>query len=169
MARTTTGRLYELFKIVKQQAIESNFPIGEIAPNLKMTNAKSFWGRCDKTLKNGKPIFEIEISQQLLYAEEIEILTTLMHEVLHTCDGCDNHGEKWKHYAAIANKKYGYHIQTKTSSDTKYKDATYLPKASYCVQCKKCGKNYEFQRKAKIVLYPELYRCKCGGNLIRIK
>lgn len=42
--------------------------------------------------------------------EEKIIQMTIVHELLHTCEGCFNHGAKWKYYAEVMNNKYGYQI-----------------------------------------------------------
>ena len=87
----------------------------------------------------------------------------LAHEVLHTCRGCRNHGERWKGYAAKMNARWGYHI-----SRTGTWEAMGLPEqkpARYVLVCTRCGTEFVRARASSVVLHPERYRCRCGGQL----
>ena len=93
------------------------------------------------------------------------VLETLAHEVLHTCWGCKNHGERWKGYAQRMNAAYGYHI-----SRTNTWEALGLPdpkKVNHLVVCRRCGREFKRSRASSLVLHPERYRCRCGGTLER--
>ena len=69
---------------------------------------RSTWGICRKKVINGKEIFLIEINPRLLKEESSlsSIKDTVMHEVLHTVNGCHNHSKNWKNYACLINMKY---------------------------------------------------------------
>ncbi len=114
--------------------------------------------------------YTIEISQALLEDEKEGLLTeTLMHELLHTCKGCRNHGEKWKEYARRVNEAYGYNIARTVDTGEKI---TQLRKESikYILVCEGCGLKIERSRMSKAVKSPWRYRCgKCGGKLKRVK
>lgn len=73
------------------------------------TRAKSRLGQARK--RNGE--YSINISADILHDKyPLEFLkNTVIHELLHTCKGCMNHGEKWKAYAEKVNAKYGYNIE----------------------------------------------------------
>lgn len=94
----------------KQMAAESNIQIGKIYDIKINTRAKKRWGLCSY-FSDG---FIIEISSSLLQdnVSENALIDTLMHEVLHTVDGCMNHGKKWKECAKIINSRYGLNIKT---------------------------------------------------------
>ena len=67
------------------------------------TRAKRRLGQCKKA---GLGLFDINISEALLN-DDIDdqiSLDTIMHELLHTVQGCFNHGEKWKSYAKYINQ-----------------------------------------------------------------
>ena len=68
---------------------------------------KRRFGCC--STKGGKHI--IEISEFLLKGRPEKVREVIAHEVLHTCKGCRDHGEKWKAYAKKMNKAYGYNIK----------------------------------------------------------
>ena len=109
--------------------------------------------------------YVIELSERLLEAEERACMQTLAHEVLHTCRGCRNHGERWKGYAARMNARWGYHI-----SRTGTWEAMGLPEqkpARYVLVCTRCGAEFVRARASSVVLHPERYRCRCGGVLRR--
>lgn len=84
------------------------------------TRAKSRWGLCKK-LNDGTG-FEIQIAHILLVSDDVSekaCKTTIIHEILHTCEGCKGHTGLWKQYAAIMNEKYGYNIKRTTSGAEK--------------------------------------------------
>lgn len=137
----------------------SNFIEPEVLVNRR---AKSRFGSCKKTAGG----FTIEISEFMLETDRQRIKSILAHEVLHTCRGCQNHGKKWKLYAAAMNKAYGYDITTTTSyekmgveNQKQEKDYKYL------IVCQSCGNKIYRQRKSKLITHPSHYRCKCGGRL----
>ena len=148
-------------------AIEANIEIGIIS-NIKINSrAKSRWGLCRK-LANGT--FSIEISDQLLQdnVEKSALADTVMHEILHTVDGCMNHGKKWKECAETINKIYGMNIKRCTSAEEKRIEIN--NDYNYIIQCPKCGYQWKYIRFVKCVEHPERY--KHGGcsneSLIRI-
>lgn len=173
MPKTSKPRLHELFKLAQQQAKDTNIPIGDIAPNLIIKeNVSSFWGKCQSKKVNGKLVYNIFISDSLLFAEEKEIMETILHELVHTCPECMNHGPKWKAYANRLNRKYGYNIKRESTSEEKNIDEETIKAHTnykYEMQCQKCLNVIKLARKTKFVEHPELYRCKCGGSFKRIK
>jgi len=94
----------ECLEEVKETGVE----VGKISKFLINTRAKR-WGICKR--ENGE--FEIEISDALLDDSTpiISLKSTIIHEILHTCQGCQNHGSKWKSLANKMNSKYGYNIK----------------------------------------------------------
>lgn len=130
--------------------------------------AKSRFGCCRKMNKGiGRHYFEIEISARLAEVEDQKIKEVIAHELLHTCRGCQNHGQQWKSHAQRANQKLGYNITTTTRYE--YFDLS-KPKMSeinkYKIVCQNCGTTTYRKRQCKLVKYPQNYRCiKCGGTL----
>ncbi|MBR3756177.1 MAG: sprT domain-containing protein, partial [Firmicutes bacterium] len=94
------------------------------------------------------------------------------HELLHTCPGCLNHGPKWKAYAGIVQQRCGYQI-VRTGGDKDKAPAIEAARQKkregyqikYLLVCTKCGQEFPRFRKSNLVLYPEKYRCKCGGTI----
>lgn len=138
------------------------------------TRAKKRWGQCcPPKQRNGA--FAINISKRLLM-DDVELKSledTVLHELLHTCEGCLNHGPKWKMYAAKVNRTYGYNIKRCTSSQEKgiVPDPVVAREdMKYLVRCKSCGRLVGRQRKTHFVEHCECWRCGvCGGNFERIR
>ncbi len=129
------------------------------------TRAKSRWGLCRK-LKDGSG-YEIQIAHILLSSDDVSekaCKTTIVHEILHTCDGCKGHTGRWKRYAMIMNTKYGYNIKRTTSNEEKGLSEQYVAtKYKYICKCKSCGSQFGRTKKSKFIQYSEFYSCgKCG-------
>ncbi|MCK9477829.1 MAG: SprT-like domain-containing protein [Candidatus Muirbacterium halophilum] len=103
----------------------------------------------------------------LLFKSEKELKNTLIHECLHTCPNCMNHGKTWKKYAEKINSNLNYNIKRCTDVNELEKSLKeeIIKRQKYCVECCNCGQKSFFMRKCKSVNYPNLYKCKCGGEL----
>lgn len=133
------------------------------------TRAKRRWGQC-RAIPGG---FSININADLLdERNSVEGLeNTIIHELLHSCKGCMNHGEKWKALAQKVKLAYGYEIKRCNSSSEKGVEIKHQSEITYKyeIQCKKCGKIIRRQRRSRFVENPELWRCGCcGGEFQRI-
>ena len=133
------------------------------------TRAKQRWGLCRHTPNE----HIIEINKILLDENNDEqgLKDTIIHELLHTCKGCNNHGTKWKQLAETVNRTYGYNIQRTSTAEEKgvvndtYK---YHPMATkYLVKCNHCHQTVAKRtRRCGVVEHPENYWCgNCGGSL----
>lgn len=134
-----------------------------ISPEIKINSrAKKRLGCC--IFKDS--VNYIEVSAVFMDKEHSDLLEeTIAHELLHTCKGCKNHGERWKYYASVLNSTYGYNI--KRTVDFKDKAIT-QPPVNYIIVCQSCGIQISRAKMSKLVKYPHRYRCKCGGRLKRI-
>jgi len=100
---------------------------GKVAKWSINTRAKSRWGQCKQV---GNSVFEINISQQLLQDNITDqaVKDTILHELLHTIDGCMGHKGKWKELAAKVNKELPqYKIKRTTGSVEKGIEPEYEP------------------------------------------
>ncbi len=90
------------------------------------------------------------------------IKNTVMHEILHTVAGCQNHSRTWKYYAELINEKNPqYNIKRITSREEKGLEKREL-KYNYFYKCKKCGQLVKRQRKTE---FTKKYICGiCGGR-----
>lgn len=154
--------LKKLMKECLAECDKANIPYGDIVDVVINTRAKKRWGRCSK-----KPYgFVIEVNQQLLDDKitDVSTKTTIIHEIIHTCPGCMNHGEKWKKWADVMNKKYGYNITRTTSAEDKGIERT-IEDYKYTITCAKCGCTSYYMRKSRVVEHITSggKRCRCGA------
>ena len=115
---------------------------------------------------------EIAITDRLLDDRlPVKMLeNTIIHELIHTCDGCYNHGNKFQAYAKKVNRELGYNISTYVSKEESIvMDAIYKPKERrYEVICPTCEHVFSYKVRGKVYQHPELYICKaCGTRLVR--
>ena len=124
------------------------------------------WGVC-KT-KKGSGIFEIGISKCLLGddVDEQQTKNTIIHELLHTVDGCQDHTGRWKVLAEYINRRLPEYCVKRTSSeDEKGVERSH----KYKIECTKCHTGIYRDRMSNAVKFPEKYKCaKCGGMLRRV-
>jgi predicted SprT family Zn-dependent metalloprotease len=157
---------------LKEEAIkiceDAKIPIDKTSKIKINTRAKKRYGLCSK--KNG--MYTIEISKFLFESTDEKIMQTILHEYLHTCKNCLNHGKQWKQYADILNKKHGYKISRTNSrtemglEDLNTSDFKYILRCSN-PSCNVCVKRMKL---TKTIKYYNSYRCgKCGSKLVREK
>lgn len=136
----------------------------EIQPQVAVnTRAQRRLGCC--VGKDGQ--FTIEVSVRVLGNPQL-LQTTLLHELLHTCYGCQNHGKRWKAYAQKVGVVFGVEIQRTVEVEGQSPPLRQDP-VKYLLQCQSCGQVIPRRRLSKAVKYPSRYRCPCGGKLKRIQ
>lgn len=100
------------------------------------TRAKNILGFCKKISDKN---YQISINLNFLRcANPATIHDTIMHEVIHSIDGCMNHGRNFKKISEDVNQKLGYHISRTTTDNTYY--ANFLNNKQYIIYCKGCNK-----------------------------
>jgi predicted SprT family Zn-dependent metalloprotease len=98
-------------------------------------------------------------------------INTIIHELLHTVQGCMNHGENWKREANKVNRVYGYNIKRCSSAEEKgVEPIENIPQAiKYQFKCKDCGKVYSRTRASRFTKNWQRYRCGCcGGQFTKV-
>lgn len=162
----TQERLDELLRETTREAQELNIPVPvTIADKIKINSRPKKRFGCCRRSEHG---YEIEVSAFILVCEESKIKNVIAHEVLHTCEGCYDHGNQWKEYAQRMNRAYGYQIK-RTSSfaemGLKEDGERRRPEYKYIIKCQNCGKEYPRQRFTRVMKQINKYRCNCGGRL----
>lgn len=105
----------------------------------------------------------IKIRPHMLLATEHELVTILIHEILHTVPGINGHDTGWK---SLARKfdKHGFDIQRCMTIVLEVEDET-VKKVKYILRCKNCGNEYKYFRKNKFVNnYKKCYCRSCGRS-----
>lgn len=156
-----------IFAIECMDELDSiGIPYGKVLDFSVNTRAKKRWGQCKKVFGG----FTININV-LLLDEQNDVnglKSTIIHELLHTCDGCFNHGEQWKRYAAKVYRELGYDIQRTNSAEEKgvitEPETERTPK--YQIVCNSCGHIWERYKMCKAIKRIENFRCGyCNGRL----
>lgn len=145
-----------------EQVTSTGIEPGKINPVVGInTRAKSRFGKCSK-VPYREYDYEIEINALLLEADKKKAMNTIVHEVLHTCKDCMNHGPRWKRYADIMNHKFDYDISRTNSYEQL---GIERPKPRYTIVCQDCGNTFIRYKKSKLINQIQNYRCGCGGRL----
>ena len=163
--------MYDLNSVVENCLLkcdESNVQYGEIKRVDVFNESRRYIGLCTR-LDSGA--YKIQISS-LLLNENIPIIKLeeiILHEILHTCKNCFNHGKEWKKQAEKLNNKYNYHISRTYSFNMQNIDDI-IDHYKYIIRCEKCGKVYGYQRIPKCIKNLDNYQCAiCSGKLMRVK
>lgn len=149
-----------------------NIPYANVDSFTVNYRAKSRWGQCRAKRYNGRIYnYSININADLLKSEESHngLVSTVIHELIHTCPNCMKHTGEWKMLADKVNRAYGHQgisiTRCKSAEDLGVKELPTFSNYKYAVVCPKCGAAARYTRKSKCVMHPEWYRCgRCGRN-----
>ncbi|MGN1413572.1 MAG: SprT-like domain-containing protein [Anaerovoracaceae bacterium] len=163
-------RAESLLKNCRELLRKEGIPASENIVGLKINDRiRSRFGSCRKvnTRNQRSGEYLIEISGKILEGEDQTVETVLLHELLHTCYGCMNHGKRWKRYAMQLNQKYGYEIKPSAGYEAfGLEDPGSREKIRYRIVCMNCGMEMTRKRRCPLVVNTDRYRCgKCGGKL----
>lgn len=137
--------------------IDLNIPIADCIRVKVNSRAKKRWGLCTLECQDE---YVIEISNRLLddSISEEATFNTMIHELLHTCPNCMNHGKEWKKWADVINRNTKYNIKRTTSCAEKgIESVSRFPK--YTVTCDICNAEWHYNRAGNVI--QNLNRCKC--------
>ncbi|MCI8920360.1 MAG: SprT family zinc-dependent metalloprotease [Acutalibacter sp.] len=159
------GALDRLMATLLAQLRDLQVPVSpQILPQVQVnTRAKRRLGCC--RFREG--MYTIEVSAGILQSPDL-LKETLLHELLHTCPGCRNHGPLWKSYAAVVNQALGTSIQ-RTVKVEEVLSPLRQEEVKYVLRCQSCGREIKRLRMCKVVKAPWRYRCLCGGKLKRVR
>ena len=132
-----------------------------ISNEVKLINNNTSLGVCRKYSICDTRYYNIYLNKKMLKCNDEQIKNTLLHELIHTIDGCFNHGSNFKKQAEIVNKLYGYNVQRGNS----YQEFKNQLNFKYEVCCTNCGAKNRYFKKTNVVKHPSLYHCSCGGKL----
>ena len=126
------------------------------------TRAMRRWGQC-KAVPGG---YSININYVLLDErnDESGLINTLLHELLHSCMGCMNHGENWKRLAEKVYREYGINIRRTSDAAEKGVNTEVMRRGSgmsirHKYVCEGCGQVITRYRESKFTKNYKNYKC----------
>ena len=159
----------EALDIVKKCIGEKNVEFIE-RPLTISKRMKRTWGMC---ISDEDGTNSIVVSQKILgdNVPNDSTMSVLIHEALHACKNCKNHGDVWKKYAEIINKRYPQYKITRVMAPSFF-GLSYEPaeiERKYAIVCTKCGAIHYSSKMSKTIKYPSNYLCaKCNGEFKRL-
>lgn len=106
----------ELIKTVEycyNLLLNAKIPISEnICPQIHLTHKKGYFGICMRKKKEGKYFYIIGLNTDFVATQKNAkaIEDTIIHELIHTIEGCFNHGKNFRFWANKINNLFGYNI-----------------------------------------------------------
>ena len=129
-------------------------------------------GRCRRVVQYGIVHYEIELQPNILVdgIDDAIPMNTILHELLHTCPMCMNHGPEWTRRASIVRRKLGYNITRCAEAEALTQNGVKLKEQEdkYAAVCLKCGRTVKtYKRWTSTLETISNYRHggSCGGNL----
>lgn len=176
----TDKRILEIWSEVKAEA-RSLYPhfFEHCEPELYQDSSYSHLGLCsyefanpsernvDK-LRHTRCIITIS---SCLKQDYNQIRKTLCHELGHFVSPREHHGYLWKARANKIGARWGYTMERCTNNETFNKAAKQMraersSEDKYRVYCPKCGIEWKYKTRCKIVQNPSRWRCcKCKSDL----
>lgn len=110
------ARFKKIIMSAEQKLDDMGIKYGNIVLWEINVRARKRYGQC-KLIRSG--CYSIDISEAIFDADDNVIEEVILHELIHSCKGCMNHGVLWKQYVHMINEKYGYNITTTGSYTVK--------------------------------------------------
>lgn len=158
MTKTMNERFSRLLIECKQEMNTLNIPYNYESNMILQGNFSRAMGQTRMKRRGTEKTFEISLANDMEYANNKGIKDTILHELIHTIEGCFNHGEKFHHYANMLNRKYGYDIDRTGSMESicskeKFEELKEQREntSKYKITCKGCGHVYLQSRRSKFI------------------
>ena len=153
----------EAMNVVEGLGIET----GNIVDVKLNYRAKNRFGQCRKNNVNNT--YSLNFNHLIFSdeANEDEVMNTLIHEILHTCEGGMTHKGEWKRLANIVNANTKYNITRCTNyASFGIEKPKREKKHNYVFVCEDCGQVIVRERASRFTKNYHAYRCgKCGGEI----
>lgn len=171
-------KMKNLEKLYKECLLELDaigIQYGKIASIKENSRLTKTWGNCRRiSPRNTKwedCSYEIKISSRLLNdsVDDNAVKNTIIHEILHTCENCLNHGNTWKIQAEKVNREYPqYNIKRTTSFSEK--GISENDEYKYIIECSTCHRKWRYRKKTKVVNMHEFLKCPfCKTTTLTLK
>lgn len=143
----------------------------------KTNTGFSRFGFCKKTPR-GETKFVIAINKW--FEEDLAIRETIMHELVHTVDGCYNHGKKFHDIAYLVSEEYNLNItvignyklnekayKNKGTKRKVFEVENFDPKTMVMMYCPECKRQFAIKKNA--IKFNTRWVCKkCNKRLLYI-
>lgn len=175
----TQEEINDMLERLSRTLRDIGIPISDsICPKVRLSKAHSFFGQCipkgaHRRFPEGYD-FLIALSVFTLGNSYRSIENTLVHELLHTCPGCLNHGPQWKAHAEVVRKRLHLDIKRvhgdKTPSDiANLRAGRKKSPFRYMVYCPNCGASWKYRKAGRVVRYADKCTCACGYVGMKLK
>lgn len=161
--------LNSLFEECRMELKRINMDISDRIVKVEVNGRlRTVLGRCSYNYRTGN--YSIEINPCLL-ADNVETQAakeTIIHELIHTCPGCMNHGYEWKRRGDRASRMLGYDVcrLRKTSDLEAWGVEVKRETFKYALVCEKCGYQWKYKRWGEKLANSSNFRHSvCGGSL----
>ena len=113
--RGQNSRIARLFKESKQELDMCGIKYSKnINPEIRLNRRyMNTLGICYKEDNE----YRIELNANILKSPDRKIKEILLHELIHTCYGCMNHGKNFKARAKRINERFGYNVKRETDTE----------------------------------------------------
>lgn len=162
----TTEQVRKMVYSFREDMLSRGIKVGRVI-NVRFTESSRNYGTCQRVMMG---CYEITITDLGLHGD---VMSTIVHELIHTVDGCMNHGSKFQSIAKELSRVYNLDLGTHASKKEMAMTREYrISKARYVIKCSnpKCSCLILRERAVGVVKHPERYTCAtCGGKMIRVK
>lgn len=162
----TTEQVKKMVYSFREDMLSRGIEVGRIC-NVNFSKSAHNFGTCLRVMKG---VYEITITDLGLHGD---VISTIVHELIHTVDGCLNHGSKFQSIAKKLSIAYNIDLGTKASEKEMDMVKEYrISKARYVIKCTNpaCPCIILRDRAVGVVKHPEHYSCGvCGSKLARVK
>lgn len=135
------------------------------------TRLSTSMGRCIRSTGK-KNQFLIELNPRLLQQGDTQMLKDVMaHELIHTLPACFDHSVVFQTVAGLLNESgLGYNVHVRYDPNLYQSGGIRIERTPrYVLECLRCKKRFYRTRWCSSIEHPENYRCRCGGNMKRIR
>ena len=147
----TLSSLEQMMYTCKQQLVSLGF--SEL--NSKLYNLEinpRFRKKLGQCCYNRKSMFyTIKISKNFMQVCPEHVKNTMMHELIHSINGCMNHGPNFQYVANLVNNKFGYNVSTTSYYDSYNNYLNNTKNYRYKLKCNSCGKEWRYEKAGKLV------------------
>lgn len=162
----TTEQVRKMVYSFREDMLSRGIEVGRVV-SVQFSKSAHNFGTCQRVMMG---CYEITITDLGLHGD---VISTIVHELIHTVDGCMNHGSKFQSIAKKLSLVYNIDLGTKASKKEMAMTREYrISKARYVIKCanSKCSCIVLRDRAVGVVKHPERYRCSiCGSSMVRVK